>query len=418
MILIIYRLLINLVIIFSPIILLIRLFKKKEDLSRLKEKFCFFSEKRKNGNLIWFHSASVGEIKSIVPLIEKLEKEKKINQILVTSSTLSSSKIFKKFKFKKTIHQFFPIDKLNFTEKFLNFWKPSLIIFIDSEIWPNMLLNISKKNIPTILLNARITRKSFKRWMYFKSFAQKIFNCFDVTFPQNKETIEYLKSLKVKKIKFLGNIKFSENEHLLKSTISSKVKKFIKNKNHWCAASTHYNEEIICANVHLRLKKKIKNIVTFVIPRHTQRTEDIINSLNALNLKIHCHSSKENIKKNTDIYIVDTYGETNLFFKANNTVFLGGSLIKHGGQNPIEAARNGCKIIYGPHVKNFKEVYELLDKNKVSNKVNNIEQLTRKVDILIKKNKGSKSLENKINKLGKRILKKTLSEFKFYLKKI
>jgi len=418
MILIIYRLLINLVVIFSPIILIIRLIKKKEDPSRFKEKFCFFSEKRKNGNLIWFHGASVGEIKSIAPLVEKLEKEKKINQILITSSTLSSAKIFKKFKFKKTIHQFFPVDKSSYTKKFLNFWKPNLVIFIDSEIWPNMLLNINKKNIPTILLNARITKKSFRRWIYFGSFAQKIFQCFNATFPQNKETIKYLKYLKVKKIKFLGNIKFSENEYESKNKINLKIKKFLKNKNYWCAASTHAGEEIMCANVHLKLKKKFKNLITFIIPRHIQRTNEIINSLRDLNLKIHCHSSNEKIKKDINIYIVDTYGETNSFFKTCSTVFLGGSLIKHGGQNPIEAARNGCKIIYGPHVQNFQEVYELLDKNKVSNKVNNVEQLTKKVDILLKKNKGSKNLEDKINKLGKNILKKTLSEFKFYLNKI
>ena len=416
--LIIYRLLINLVIILSPIILIIRLIKKKEDPLRFKEKFCFFTEKKKNGNLIWFHGASVGEIKSIVPLIEKLEKEKKISQILITSSTLSSSKIFKKFKLKKTIHQFFPIDGYFYTEKFLNYWEPNLAVFIDSEVWPNMLLNINKKNIPTILLNARITKKSFKRWTFFSSFAQKIFQCFDATYPQNKESIKYLRSLNVKKVKFLGNIKFSENKYQLEDMVNSKIKNFLKNKKFWCAASTHDNEEIICANVHLKLKKRVKNLITFIIPRHTQRTEDIVNSFRDLDLKVHCHSSKENIRKDTDIYIVDTYGETNSFFKAINTVFLGGSLIKHGGQNPIEAARNGCKIIYGPHVKNFKEVYELLDKNKVSNKVSNVEQLTKKVDILINKNRGSKNLEYKINKLGKRILKVTLSEFKFYLKKI
>jgi 3-deoxy-D-manno-octulosonic-acid transferase len=418
MLVIVYRLLINLIILLSPIIIIFRLIQRKEDLFRFKEKFCFFSEKKRNGNLIWFHGASVGEIKSIVPLIEKLEKEKKISQILVTSSTLSSSKIFKKFKFKKTIHQFFPIDGSLYTKKFLNYWKPSLAVFIDSEIWPNMLLNINKKKIPTILLNARITKKSFNRWLYFKSFAQKIFQCFDITFPQNKETTKYLKILKVKKIKHLGNIKFSEIEYHSKSNINLKIKKFLKNKNYWCAASTHNNEEIISGNVHLRLKKKIKNLITFIIPRHIQRTEDIVNSLQNLNLKVHCHSSKENIRKSTDIYIVDTYGETNSFFKINGTVFLGGSLIKHGGQNPIEPARNGCKIIYGPHVENFKEVYELLDKNKVSYKVNNMEQLASKVGILIKKNKGSKNLEDKINKLGKKILKKTLFEFKFYLNKI
>ncbi len=415
---IIYRLLINLIIIISPIIIIIRLIKNKENFFRFKEKFCFFTKKRKKGNLIWFHGASVGEIKSIVPLIEKLERKKKISQILVTSSTLSSSKIFKKFKFKKTIHQFYPIDGNFFTKKFLNYWKPKMVVFIDSEIWPNMLLNINRKSIPSFLLNARITKKSFKRWNYFKSFSSEIFKCFNETYPQNKETENYLKFLNVKKIKFLGNLKFSENEYHSKSLINSKIKKFLQKKNYWCAASTHDNEEMICANVHLNLKKKVKNLVTFIIPRHIQRTKEIINSLRNLNLKIHCHSSKENIKKDTDVYIVDTYGETNSFFKVCDTVFLGGSLINHGGQNPIEAARNGCKIIYGPHVQNFKEVYELLDKNNISNKVKNVEELKNKVDILFKKNKGSKNLENKIDKLGKKILSKTLSEFEFYLNKI
>ena len=414
----IYRILINFTLILSPLIIAFRILKNKEDPKRFKEKFCFFTKKRKKGNLIWFHGASVGEIKSIVPLIEKLEKQKKINQILVTSSTLSSAKIFKKFKFRKTIHQFYPIDENQLTKKFLNYWKPNIITFIDSEIWPNMLLNIKKKCIPNILLNARITKKSYKRWNYFNSFSKKIFNCFDVTFPQNKETTKYLKSLNVKKIKLLGNLKFSEDEYQSKNSISLKIKKFLKNKNYWCAASTHDNEEIICANTHLKLKKKIRNLVTFIIPRHTQRTDEIVNSLNNLNLKTHCHSSKEKIRKDTDIYIVDTYGETNSFFRVCNTIFLGGSLIPHGGQNPIEAARIGCKIIYGPYVQNFKEVYELLDKNKVSDKVNNVEQLTLKVGILIKKNKGSQNLEDKINKLGKRILEKTLSEFRLYLNKI
>ena len=416
--LIIYRLLINLAILFSPIIIFIRLIKKKEDFKRFKEKFCFFSEKRKSGKLIWFHGASVGEVKSIVPLIEKLEKEKKINQILITSSTLSSSKIFKKFKFKKTVHQFFPIDSFANSKKFLDYWRPSLAIFIDSEIWPNMLLNLKEEKIHSILLNARMTKKSFNNWIYFRNFAQKIFQCFDITFPQNKETLRYLKVLNVKKIKFLGNIKFSENEIQLDNNINLKVRKFLKSKKYWCASSTHDNEEVICAKAHIKLKEKIKNLITIIVPRHTNRTPEITSNLRNLNLKVHCHSSNETIKKNTDIYIVDTYGETVSFFKICNVVFLGGSLINHGGQNPIEAARNGCKIIYGPNIRNFKEVYELLDKNKVSNKVRNEEQLARKVNILIKSNKISKKLENKINKLGKKILENVLSEFKLYLDKI
>ena len=148
----IYRLLINLILIFTPLIILIRLIKKKEHLKRFKEKFTFFSKERKKGNLIWFHAASVGELMSIIPLIEKLEREKNINQILVTTSTLSSAKIFSKFKFKKTIHQFFPIDTNYLSNKFLDHWKPKLVIFIESEIWPNMLTNLKKKSISHILV--------------------------------------------------------------------------------------------------------------------------------------------------------------------------------------------------------------------------------------------------------------------------
>ena len=412
----VYRLLINLILVLSPIILILRLIKKKEDPKRFKEKFCLFSEKKKNGNLIWFHGASVGEIKSVVPLIEKLEKRKNINQILITSSTLSSSKIFKKFKFKKTIHQFFPIDSHFLTKKFLNYWRPDLAIFIDSEIWPNMLLNLNKADISTILLNARITNKSYKRWKFLNSLTKKIFKCFNAAYPQNKETLKYLKNFEIKNVKFLGNLKFSEKEKIPKNLINYKLKNFLKNKKFWCAASTHDNEEIISAYTHLKLKKKIKNLVTFIIPRHTQRTGDIINSLNELNLKIHLHSSKEKINKDTDIYIVNTYGETDTFFKLSNAVFLGGSLINHGGQNPIEAARNGCRIIYGPNIQNFKEVYELLDKNKVSKKVKNLQQLTEAVDLCIKGSKRPKSLEIKIKKLGKKILKETLFEIESYLK--
>ena len=135
----IYRVVINLIVLISPIIIFIRLFKKKEDPKRYKEKFCFFSKKRSKGKLVWFHGASVGEIISIIPLIEKFEKNNKISQILITSNTLSSSKILGNLKFKKTIHQFFPVDTNYHSKKFLNYWKPTVAIFVDSEIWPNML---------------------------------------------------------------------------------------------------------------------------------------------------------------------------------------------------------------------------------------------------------------------------------------
>ena len=194
-----YRFLINIVFILSPIIIISRLTKKKEDFKRFKEKFCFFSHKKKQKKLIWFHGASVGELLSVIPLIKELEKDKKVDQILVTTTTLSSSKVFNSFKFKKTIHQFFPIDTNFLSKKFLNYWKPSLAIFIDSEIWPNMLLNIKEKSIPTILLNARITKKSFNRWKFFKSFSSELFGCFTKAYPCNNETWKYLNYFGIKK---------------------------------------------------------------------------------------------------------------------------------------------------------------------------------------------------------------------------
>ena len=171
--LILYRFLINFTFILSPLIILIRLLKKKEDINRFKEKLGLFSKKKIGGNLIWFHGASVGEITSIVPLLEKFEKNKKVRQILITSNTLSSTNIIKSLKLKKVIHQFFPIDTNFISKKFINYWQPKKAFFIDSEIWPNTILNLKEKKIPIILINGRITKKSFNRWRLAPGFAEK-----------------------------------------------------------------------------------------------------------------------------------------------------------------------------------------------------------------------------------------------------
>ena len=411
----IYRILINLIILFSPLIILARVIKNKEDKFRFKEKFCFFSKKRGNGKLIWFHGSSVGEILSVIPLIEKLEKKKKIDKILITSSTLSSSKVLSNFKLKKTIHQFFPIDSNLLTKKFLNYWKPSAAIFIDSEIWPNILLNVKKKKIPLILLNARITRKSYNRWKIIPYTAKKLFQNFDICFSQNQETIKYLRSLGAKKIKFLGNLKFSESKSQKKNNFHNKLKKIFKYKRIWCAASTHNSEEKICALAHKKLKSKYKNLLTIIIPRHIQRSNKIINEIKDLDLNVQIRSTNNKISKNTDVYLVDSYGETKSFYKICKTVFLGGSLINHGGQNPLEPARFGCKILHGPYVQNFSEVYNFLEKNNLSSKFHNTEQLVNSVkkSFSTKTNFTNKTI--KLKKMGSYILNKTFTDINNYL---
>jgi len=410
----VYRVLINLIIIISPLIILIRIIKNKEDKKRFKEKLCFFSLKRKKGKLIWFHGSSVGEIVSIIPLVEKLENDPAIETILITSSTLSSSKILDRFNFKKAVHQFFPVDTSFLTKRFLDYWKPSLAVFIESEIWPNMMINIKKKSIPLILLNARITKKSFKRWKKI-SFSSELFKIFNICFPQNFETQKHLYSLGAKKIKILGNLKFSEPELNNKNEFKKNLKKYFNKKKIWCASSTHNTEETICALTHQKLKLKYKNLLTIIIPRHIQRIHKIKKQFKNMDINFHLHSSKKKIEDNTEIYLVDTYGETKKFFQICKTVFLGGSIIKHGGQNPLEAARYGCEVIHGPNISNFKEIYKLLQKINLSTKIKNTAQLIKKVDLsLIKKNNSSKQV-NKLKRIGITILRKNFDEIKNYI---
>ena len=411
-----YRIIINFIIILSPLIILIRLLKKKEHPIRFKEKFCFFSKKRGQGKLIWFHGASVGEILSIIPLIEKLEKNKNINKILITSSTLSSSNIFLKFKFKKTIHQFFPIDSNFYTKKFIEYWKPSLAIFIESEIWPNIILNLKNRNIPLILLNARISKKSYKKWKKISFFSRSIFNKFDVCLSQNNETKNYLKKLGAENIKKLGNLKFSETSLKNINKINKNTQKFFDSKKIlFGAISTHQSEEIFCTKIHTDLKKKNINGVTIIVPRHIHRAEEIKEEIEKTGLKVHLHSSGRKIDSRTDIYLVNTFGETKLFLKICKIVFLGGSLIEHGGQNPLEAARIGCKVIHGPNISNFLEVYNLLNKNNISSKIKTIKQarsiIQKNLDIKF----SSKKIITKLNSIGNEVLFKNQKEINKYI---
>ena len=369
----------------------------------------FSIKKRVSGNLIWFHGSSVGEFMSILPLVYQLEKNQSIKQILITSSTLSSAQIFKKFKFKKTVHQFFPIDSVFFSYKFLNYWKPTIAIFIESEIWPSIFRVLTKKNIPLLLLNARVTKKTFNKWHYIKSFSNSVFKNISKAYPQNNETLNYLKKLNISRIKIIGNLKFTKNDQDKLITLDTIILKSFKKRKIWCASSTHPGEEIICSKVHLSLKKKYKNLLTIIIPRHTHRVDKIAQQIKDLKLNIVLHSSKPKKLKDTDIYLVDTYGETKKFYNAANVVFMGKSLTGKGGQNPLEPARQGATILYGPNVDNFLDIYKLLDKLKITHKVNGISSLTKLVGKLIIQ-PNSKKNYLKIEKIGKKILKETKDE--------
>ena len=409
-----YRIFINSIFILSPLIIFFRLLKKKEDIKRFKEKIGFFKQKKNKRKLIWFHGASVGELQSIVPLLEKYEKSEKISQILITSNTLSSSKIIEKIKSKKIIHQFFPIDNYLLAEKFINHWSPSMALFIDSEIWPNMLINLAKRKIPIILLNARITKKSFNRWIKLKKFSKLIFNKFNLCLSSNKETVKYLKKLGAKNIKYFGNLKYSQSENE-EIQIDYQTRKFISKRTVWCAASTHNFEEKFVGLVHKELKKKYKSLLTVIIPRHIDREKQIVDQLSNLDLNIHIHEPRTKIRKDTDIYLVNSFGKTKSFYSIINNIFLGGSLIKHGGQNPLEAVRYNCNILHGSNIYNFKEIYEFLNKQKISKKIYNLNQTVNILDKLFKSKKSKKNIKSRVNSLGRKILKKNKREIDLIL---
>ena len=406
---------------FTPIYLFFRKIRKKEDPIRYKEKLSGINITRGEGFLVWLHVASVGEAMSVLPLVDSCIQDKKIDRILITSITLSSGKILEK-RFSdnpKINHQFLPLDIIPLVKKFLEHWKPNLAIFIDSEIWPNLILKISENKIPLLLINARITKKSFDRWRFSKNFAKKIFEKFDLCIASNKESEDFLKVLGSKNIKNYGNLKFSNIKTNIKKLDEDFLNK-VKDRKVWCGASTHPSEEIICAETHLKIKKNYTNILTIIIPRHINRVKTIKQELIKFNLNVILSSELNNFDDSTDIILIDSYGESLKFYNISKYVFLGKSLIKSlekdSGQNPIEPARLGCKILHGPYVSNFAETYDYLKKLGVAKKINNSNELGLSlVEELETDEPKNQEIAGKIENYGQNILNNVIIELKKYI---
>ena len=285
---------------------------------------------------------------------------------MITTVTLSSSNLAKQEfkKLKNVYHRFFPIDVVFIIEKFIISWKPNFIILVDSEIWPNLILKAKENKIPIGIINARITAKTYKRWMFFPGVAKKIFSLFNFCLASSKETKSYLLKLKAKKVKFLGNIKFANN--LVNKNLNKINDKFLSSNKYWLGASTHKSEEVLCLKTHLELKKKFNKIVTIIAPRHINRIKEIKNICEDFKLNFQILKKNQLISKNKEIILVNFFGGLSNFYKYTNSVFIGKSTIKKlkndSGQNPLDAARFGCKIYHGPYVYNFREIYNFLEK--------------------------------------------------------
>jgi len=396
----------------------------KEDKIRFKEKiFSSYFRVRKDNKkkLLWFHAVSIGECLSILPLVEEINKKNKNINFLITTVTLSSSKLLEKKLdvYNNIEHRFFPLDIENLAEEFLSLWKPDLVCFVDSEIWPNFLFKIKEKKIPLLLINGRLTKKSFNKWKIFLNFAKKVFDNFDLCLAANEESRNNLSKLQIKNLKYIGNLKYSTQN--ISDELNDTNKKILSNYKTWCAASTHNDEELVILKAHLEIKKKYNNILTIIIPRHIDRSFYIKNLSKKFNLYSQILNDNDLINSNVEILIINSFGVLPKYFNYCKNIFIGKSLIKKkenvGGQNPIEAAKLGCKIFHGPYVYNFQEVYERLKSYDITERVNNEFQLAEKII----KSFRSPIMRNPqqvdlLNSYGEKILKETALELNRYLK--
>ena len=385
----IYNLIVLLLHPFLIIFLKIRVLRNKEDKNRYLEKLSHLKTKPSPG-VIWFHVASLGEIKSIHPIINYYQKKK--IKLLITSVTTSSYEYFKNnLKNENTMHQYAPIDSPIVISKFLKLWRPKLTIFVESEIWPNMIMQTSKQ-CKLILLNCRISKKSFKKWKVIKRTFKKILDKFDIILAQGKTTLVYLEYFKLKNIKQIGNIKFIQSKKNNPNII-----RIDNGHNKWAAMSIHYKEYNSVVKTHLELRKKENKLITFIIPRHLNRIDDLEKIINNYKIKYQKISQNNEVSNLSEIVIVDQFGLADDIFEKVKTVFMGGSLFNHGGQNPIEPLRYECKIITGKHIDNFSEIYEDLVIKDLVKIVNNQNELKDKLLEIFIENKTSKNTKSKIN---------------------
>ena len=342
----------------------------KEDKLRFKEKFGITSHiKSKTEKLIWFHAVSIGEVNSLWKMFEEILKEKDIT-ILITTSTMNSAMlvlgVIERCKWSdRVIHQFAPIDIDIYINRFLNYWKPNILVMVDSEFWPMLIYQLDQRNIPMISLNSRISERSFLRWKRFApNFIKSLLAKYTLIIPQEQIDYDRIKILQKgdeSNMKFIGNLKYDTKLPFYSEAEFDKLKAQVGNRKIWLVVSTHDPEEQIIIKTHLRLKVIYTDLLTIIIPRHIIRKSEILNmtdKLQILRRNVAIRSDKDEINDNHAIYLADTIGEIAVFAKLCEIIFIGGSLVKFGGHNPLEAVRFNSAILSGKYYHNFIPMYE------------------------------------------------------------
>lgn len=325
----------------------------KEDVNRFNERVGRPIKERPEGKLFWLHGASVGESVSMLPLINKILETYPDAHVMVTTGTVTSADVMQKRLPERAFHQFIPIDNPVFTNRFVKHWHPDVALWFESEFWPAVLSSIKRRNIPLILINGRISNKTFKRWQQFDFVCKELLSCFSLCLGQSEEDAYRLRVLGAPETVCLGNLKYAGLPLPIDEKSREDMLKQIGKRPFWLASSTHEDEEVRLAKLHKRLKEKFPDLLLIIAPRHPNRGEQIVEDIQKLGLSAALRSKQEKITPKTDVYVANTIGEMGLWYDLAKIVFIGGSLIPHGGQNFIEPSRVRDAVIVGPHMHNF-----------------------------------------------------------------
>lgn len=370
--------------------LFLRLYKKRPnaDISRWRERLGHSTHARPTGMLLWFHAVSIGEAQAVLPLITQIFKDNPTCHILITANTLGAAEYIAKQQklphYQKLIHQFVPYDHPVFVARFLKYWKPTACFITELELWPNLIFLTKKKKRPLILLNARMSKRSFERWSnrLLSGLAEKMLHCFDLILAQDETNAQRFRALGASRIQIPGNLKFTAPSLTADKTKLLQLENTCKKRIRWLAASTHDGEEEIVALAHKQLKVSFPDILSICVPRDPFRGDQITALLRKLELKVSQRSQNESIEPETDIYLADSFGELGLFYRLCPISFIGGSFVPKGGHNPLEAARLGSVTLYGPHTTNFAELTTLLKNKHAGIALENVDDLISQLTML------------------------------------
>lgn len=366
---------------FAGLVLKRRLKRGKEEPTRVSERRGVPSLRRPKGPLVWVHGASVGEITSVFPLLERIRASG--CAVLLTSGTITAARLAEERLPDGILHQFAPIDVPSYVKRFLDHWRPNLVLLAESELWPNLITQGAERGIPLVLINGRLSQRSFQRWRRLRKTATALLSRMDLILAQEEEDARRLSELGAPRVFTTGNLKFDVPPPPADSLALTALDRSLQKRPVILATSTHSGEEALVIEAHRRLRRKMPGLLTIIAPRHPERGAEVVEIAEEMGLVAVTRARGHLPDRGTEIYVADTIGELGLFYRIAPIVFVGGSLVKRGGQNPIEPAKLGTAILHGPYVSNFTAIYAELNRQHGAATVNDVDSLTSSIQRLL-----------------------------------